>query len=69
MMSMGALQEVGMRGVVYQESFGPDARLANENFEKLKAKLEELQTIQTATRARRCFASCAVHGLWAATRD
>lgn len=49
MLSMGALLEVGMRGVVYQESFGPDARLANENFEKLKAKLEELKTIQTAT--------------------
>lgn len=49
MLSMGALQEVRMRGVVYQESFGPDARLANENFEKLKAKLEELKTIQTAT--------------------
>lgn len=49
MLSMGALQEVGMRGVVYQESFGPDARLASDNFEKLKTKLEELKTIQTAT--------------------
>ena len=39
MLSMGALQEVGMRGVVYQESFGPDARLASDNFEKLKTKL------------------------------
>jgi 5-methylthioadenosine/S-adenosylhomocysteine deaminase len=45
--SMRALQEVGMRGVVYQESFGPDERLARENFEKLKIKLEELKSIQT----------------------
>jgi 5-methylthioadenosine/S-adenosylhomocysteine deaminase len=48
MMSMLALHEVGLRGVVYQESFGPDARLATENFERLKLKLEELKTIQTA---------------------
>jgi 5-methylthioadenosine/S-adenosylhomocysteine deaminase len=41
--SMLALQEVGLRGVVYQESFGPDARLAQENFEKHKAKVEELR--------------------------
>lgn len=41
--SMLALQEVGLRGVVYQESFGPDARLAQENFEKLKLKLGELR--------------------------
>ena len=43
MMSMPALKEVGLRGVVYQESFGPDARLAQENFEKLKIKLSELR--------------------------
>jgi 5-methylthioadenosine/S-adenosylhomocysteine deaminase len=41
--SMLALQEVGLRGVIYQESFGPDARLAQENFEKLKLKLGELR--------------------------
>ena len=41
--SMLALQEVGLRGVVYQESFGPDARLAQENFEKLKVKVSELR--------------------------
>src|SRR6185437_15071314 len=38
MMSMMALRDVGLRGVVYQESFGPDARLAEENFGKLKTK-------------------------------
>ena len=47
MMSMMALRDVGLRGVVYQESFGPDARLAEENFEKLKTKVEQLRTIET----------------------
>ena len=46
-MSMRALQDAGLRGVVYQESFGPDARLVTENFEKLKTKLEELKSIET----------------------
>lgn len=48
LMSMQALQDVGLRGVVYQESFGPDARLAQENFEKLKEKLERLRAIETS---------------------
>ncbi len=39
MMSMLALRDVGMRGVVYQESFGPDPNLLAENFEKLEAKV------------------------------
>jgi 5-methylthioadenosine/S-adenosylhomocysteine deaminase len=47
MMSMLALRDVGLRGVVYQESFGPDARLAQENFEKLKAKVEQLRTVES----------------------
>ena len=47
MMSMLALRDVGLRGVVYQESFGPDARLAQENFEKLKTKVQELRTVET----------------------
>src|SRR5215217_5461941 len=46
MMSILALRDVGLRGVVYQESFGPDARLAHENFEKLKTKVQELRTIE-----------------------
>ncbi len=48
MMSMRALQDVGLRGVVYQESFGPDPRLVPENFEKLKGKLQELRAVETA---------------------
>ncbi len=47
MMSMLALQDVGVRGVVFQESFGPDPRLAQENFEKLKAKVMELRGIES----------------------
>lgn len=47
LMSMLALKDVGLRGVVYQESFGPDARLAIENFESLKIKLQELRTNET----------------------
>lgn len=37
--SINALRDVGLRGIVYQESFGPDPKLATENFEKLKAKI------------------------------
>lgn len=44
--SMRALQDVGLRGVVYQESFGPDPRLVVESFEKLKTKVHELQATQ-----------------------
>jgi cytosine/adenosine deaminase-related metal-dependent hydrolase len=47
MMSMLALKDVGLRGVVFQESFGPDPRLAEENFEKLKAKVAELRGVET----------------------
>lgn len=46
-MSMRALQDVGLRGVVFQESFGPDPRLAQENFEKLTAKVVELRGMES----------------------
>lgn len=45
--SMNALREVGLRGIVYQESFGPDPRLASENFEKLNAKIAGLRERET----------------------
>jgi len=45
-MSMLALQDVGLRGVVFQESFGPDPRLVEENFGKLTAKVAELREIE-----------------------
>lgn len=47
MMSMQALHTVGLRGVVFQESFGPDSRLANENFAKLRDKVQELRASET----------------------
>ena len=42
-----ALRDVGLRGVVYQESFGADARLVTENFEKLKHKVHELRGVES----------------------
>src|SRR5258705_3169532 len=45
--SMSALDDVGLRGIVFQESFGPDPRLAEENFEKLKTKIAELRERET----------------------
>ena len=45
--SMSALRDGGMRGIVFQESFGPDPRLAAENFEALKAKVDRLRERET----------------------
>lgn len=46
LMSMRALQDVGLRGVVFQESFGPDPRLVQENFARLKTKVAELREVE-----------------------
>jgi 5-methylthioadenosine/S-adenosylhomocysteine deaminase len=46
-MSMKALKEVGLRGIVFQESFGPDPRLVDENLLKLKTKVAELREIES----------------------
>ncbi|HEX2268142.1 MAG TPA: amidohydrolase family protein [Pyrinomonadaceae bacterium] len=46
MMSMLALKDVGLRGVVFQESFGPDPRLVQENFDKLKTKVATLREVE-----------------------
>ena len=46
LMSMLALKDVGLRGVVFQESFGPDPHLVKENFEKLKTKVGELREVE-----------------------
>ena len=46
-MSMRALRDVGLRGVVFQESFGPDARLVKENFEKLETKVAHLKQLES----------------------
>jgi 5-methylthioadenosine/S-adenosylhomocysteine deaminase len=46
-MSVHALKDVGLRGTVFQESFGPDPNLAVENFDKLKTKVAELRELQS----------------------
>lgn len=45
--SMKALKDIGMRGVVFQESFGPDPKLADENLAKLKTKIAQLSELQS----------------------
>lgn len=45
--SMRALSDVGLRGTVFQESFGPDPKLAGVNFEKLKTKIASLAERET----------------------
>ena len=45
---MNALRDVGLRGIVFQESFGPDPRLAKENFEKLRSKIARLRERETS---------------------
>ena len=46
--SINALCETGLRGIVYQESFGPDPKLARANFEKLRNKVSQLRSLQTS---------------------
>ena len=46
--SMRALRDSGLRGIVYQESFGPDPKLVQENFEKLRQKVAGLKGLETA---------------------
>jgi cytosine/adenosine deaminase-related metal-dependent hydrolase len=45
--SMKALKDVGLRGIIFQESFGPDPKLAEDNFAKLTAKVARLAELET----------------------
>ncbi|HXI62545.1 MAG TPA: amidohydrolase family protein [Pyrinomonadaceae bacterium] len=45
--SMRALSEVGLRAIVYQESFGPDPKLAGKNVDKLREQLDGMRALQT----------------------
>ncbi|HYJ47273.1 MAG TPA: amidohydrolase family protein [Pyrinomonadaceae bacterium] len=45
--SMRGLRDVGLRGVVYQEAFGPNPADARENFEKLREKVAGLRDYET----------------------
>jgi cytosine/adenosine deaminase-related metal-dependent hydrolase len=45
--SMKALSDIGLRGIVFQESFGPDPRVADDNFAKLTDKVARLTQVET----------------------
>lgn len=45
--SINALRYVGLRGIVYQETFGPDPKLVQENFQKLTDKIIALRELGT----------------------
>lgn len=47
---MEALRTVGLRGIVYQESFGPDPRLANENVAELRERIAQLRELDDRQR-------------------
>ena len=46
--TMNALQQVGLRGIVYQESFGPDPSLAQENVAHIRELMADNVARQTA---------------------
>jgi len=45
--SMSALREIGLRGTVFQESFGPDPKFLEENIGLLTDKLARLRQLET----------------------
>ncbi len=45
--ALRALSDVGLRGTVYQEGFGPDPLLAREHFEKLREKIFKLREYES----------------------
>src|SRR5215210_5745579 len=45
--SMRALGDVGLRGIVYQEAFGPNPAEARGNFEKLREKVVRLREYES----------------------
>jgi 5-methylthioadenosine/S-adenosylhomocysteine deaminase len=45
--TMRALRDAGLRGVVYQEAFGPDAREAAVKFDKAREKIDALRSGET----------------------
>jgi cytosine/adenosine deaminase-related metal-dependent hydrolase len=46
--TMRALRDAGLRGVVFQEAFGPDSREAEAQFDKARAKIDFLRGGETA---------------------
>lgn len=45
--SMKALRDVGLRGIVYQESFGPDPNLAEEKVAALRGQIQQLRSLES----------------------
>ena len=45
--ALAALRDIGLRGIVYQEVFGPDPSTASEQIAKLKGKVERLRAAET----------------------
>jgi 5-methylthioadenosine/S-adenosylhomocysteine deaminase len=45
--AINALRLVGLRGIIYQESFGPDPNLAAENVAKLRDQISELRALES----------------------
>jgi cytosine/adenosine deaminase-related metal-dependent hydrolase len=45
--SMKAVADVGLRGIIYQEAFGPNPAEARANFEKLREKVSRLRPFET----------------------
>jgi 5-methylthioadenosine/S-adenosylhomocysteine deaminase len=45
--AMKAMREVSLRGIVYQESFGPDPKLANDNVAKLRQQIAEMRECES----------------------
>lgn len=46
--TMRALGDAGLRGVVFQEAFGPDARDARERFDDVRLKIESMRELETS---------------------
>jgi cytosine/adenosine deaminase-related metal-dependent hydrolase len=46
--TLNALRDAGLRGVVFQEAFGPDERDAKEKFDVARGKIESLRANETA---------------------
>jgi cytosine/adenosine deaminase-related metal-dependent hydrolase len=45
--SLRAMSEVGLKGIVYKECFGPDSTKANETFDVVQKEFEELKGSET----------------------
>ncbi len=45
--NMRALRDTGLRGIAYQESFGPDPKLAEDNVAALRTKVSRLRELES----------------------